>query len=118
MVKVFRDIWAGAEVGTEEARKPLTNATAETVRKMMDVAADADAPAVALQSVERQSAIAASAQAAGTTAAYTDKLDRILSAIKAGQYIMLDGDTLVGHTIARSNMAMAQLQTQAARNVR
>lgn len=118
MVKVFRDIWAGAEVGTEEARKPLTNATAETVRKMMDVAADAEAPAVALQSVERQSAIAASAQAAGTTAAYTDKLDRILSAIEAGQYIMLDGDALVGRTIARSNMAMAQLQTQAARNVR
>lgn len=118
MDKVFQDIWAGAEVGTDKAQQPLLDATAETVRKMMNVAADADAPAVALQSVERQSAIAASAQAAGTTAAYTDKLDRILSAIEAGQYIMLDGDALVGRTIARSNMAMAQLQTQAARNVR
>ena len=31
---------------------------------------------------------------------------------------MLDGDTLVGKTVDRSNVAMGRLQTQDARNVR
>ena len=118
MVKVFSDIWAGAEVGTDQARKPLADATAETVRKMMDVAADAGAPSMAIQTVERRTAATASTQAAAAATAYNDKLDKIINAIEAGKYIMLDGDTLVGKTVDRSNVAMGRLQTQDARNVR
>ena len=118
MIKVFSDIWAGAEVGTDQARKPLADATAETVRKMMDVAADAGAPSMAIQTAERRTAATASTQAAAAATAYNDKLDRILNAIEAGKYIMLDGDTLVGKTVDRSNVAMGRLQTQDARNVR
>lgn len=118
MVKVFNDIWAGAEVSTDQARKPLADATAETVRKMMDVAADAGAPSMTLQTVERRTATTASTQAAAAATAYNDKLDKIINAIEAGKYIMLDGDTLVGKTVDRSNVAMGRLQTQDARNVR
>ena len=125
MEGVFRDIWAGAEVGTEKAEKPILAHTQDLAEKLLNIDAAARMPALALQRITQQdqAARAAAYQAAfavpgtplGNLAA---KLDMILAAIERGQIIALDGDKIVGGTAERMNAELGLISAGNTRNVR
>lgn len=125
MEGVFRDIWAGAEVGTEKAEKPILSQTEDLARKLLDIDAAANMPALALQRITQQDQAArVAAYQAATTAPGTPlgdlsaKLDLILAAIERGQIITLDGDQIVGGTVDRVNARLGLISTENSRNVR
>lgn len=125
MEGVFRDIWAGAEVGTEKAEKPILSQTEDLARKLLDIDAAAKMPALALQRITQQDQAArVAAYQAATTAPGTPlgdlsaKLDLILAAIDRGQIIALDGDQIVGGTVDRVNARLGLISTANSRNVR
>ena len=125
MEGVFRDIWAGAEVGTEKAEKPILSQTEDLARKLLDIDAAAKMPALALQRITQQDQAArVAAYQAATTAPGTPlgdlsaKLDLILAAIDRGQIIALDGDQIVGGTVDRVNARLGLISTENTRNVR
>lgn len=125
MEGVFRDIWAGAEVGTEKSEKPILAHTQDLAEKLLNIDAAARMPALALQRITQQdqAARAAAYQAAfavpgiplGNLAA---KLDMILAAIERGQIIALDGDKIVGGTAERMNAELGLISAGNTRNVR
>lgn len=125
MEGVFRDIWAGAEVGTEKSEEPILAHTQDLAEKLLNIDAAAKMPALALQRITQQdqSARVAAYQAA-TTAPGTPlgdlsaKLDLILAAIDRGQIIALDGDQIVGGTVDRVNARLGLISTENSRNVR
>ena len=51
-------------------------------------------------------------------AGYSAKLDAILSAIQAGQVLLLDGNTMVGGTINEYNARLGGVKITSDRNVR
>lgn len=125
MEGVFRDIWAGAEVGTEKAEKPILSQTEDLARKLLNIDAAAKMPALALQRITQQDQAArVAAYQAATTAPGTPlgdlsaKLDLILAAIDRGQIIALDGDQIVGGTVDRVNARLGLISTANSRNVR
>lgn len=125
MEGVFRDIWAGAEVGTEKAEKPILAQTEALAEKLLNIDAAARMPALALQRITQQdqAARAAAYQAAfavpGTPLGdLSAKLDLILAAIERGQIIALDGDQIVGGTVDRVNARLGLISTENSRNVR
>lgn len=125
MEGVFRDIWAGAEVGTEKAEKPILAQTEALAEKLLNIDAAARMPALALQRITQQdqAARAAAYQAAfavpGTPLGdLSAKLDLILAAIDRGQIIALDGDQIVGGTVDRVNARLGLISTENSRNVR
>lgn len=125
MEGVFRDIWAGAEVGTEKAEKPILSQTEDLARKLLDIDAAANMPALALQRITQQDQAArVAAYQAATTAPGTPlgdlsaKLDLILAAIDRGQIIALDGDQIVGGTVDRVNARLGLISAENSRNVR
>lgn len=125
MEGVFRDIWAGAEVGTEKAEKPILAQTEALAEKLLNIDAAARMPALALQRITQQdqAARAAAYQAAfavpGTPLGdLSAKLDLILAAIERGQIITLDGDQIVGGTVDRVNARLGLISTENSRNVR
>lgn len=125
MEGVFRDIWAGAEVGTEKAEKPILSQTEDLARKLLDIDAAANMPALALQRITQQDQAArVAAYQAATTAPGTPlgdlsaKLDLILAAIDRGQIIALDGDKIVGGTVERMNAELGLISAGNTRNVR
>ena len=125
MEGVFRDIWAGAEVGTEKAEKPILAQTEALAEKLLNIDAAARMPALALQRITQQdqAARAAAYQAAfavpGTPLGdLSPKLDLILAAIDRGQIIALDGDQIVGGTVDRVNARLGLISTENSRNVR
>lgn len=125
MEGVFRDIWAGAEVGTEKSEKPILAHTQDLAEKLLNIDAAARMPALALQRITQQdqAARAAAYQAAfavpGTPLGdLSAKLDLILAAIERGQIITLDGDQIVGGTVDRVNARLGLISTENSRNVR
>lgn len=125
MEGVFRDIWAGAEVGTEKSEKPILAHTQDLAEKLLNIDAAARMPALALQRITQQdqAARAAAYQAAfavpGTPLGdLSAKLDLILAAIDRGQIIALDGDQIVGGTVDRVNSRLGLISTENSRNVR
>ena len=125
MESVFRDIWAGAEVGTEKSEKPILAHTQDLAEKLLNIDAAARMPALALQRITQQdqAARAAAYQAAfavpGTPLGdLSAKLDLILAAIDRGQIIALDGDQIVGGTVDRVNARLGLISTENSRNVR
>lgn len=125
MEGVFRDIWAGAEVGTEKSEKPILAHTQDLAEKLLNIDAAARMPALALQRITQQdqAARAAAYQAAfavpGTPLGdLSAKLDLILAAIDRGQIIALDGDQIVGGTVDRVNARLGLISTENSRNVR
>lgn len=125
MEGVFCDIWAGAEVGTEKAEKPILSQTEDLARKLLDIDAAANMPALALQRITQQDQAArVAAYQAATTAPGTPlgdlsaKLDLILAAIDRGQIIALDGDKIVGGTVERMNAELGLISAGNTRNVR
>lgn len=125
MEGVFRDIWAGAEVGTEKSEKPILAHTQDLAEKLLNIDAAARMPALALQRITQQdqAARAAAYQAAfavpGTPLGdLSAKLDLILAAIDRGQIIALDGDQIVGGTVDRVNARLDLISTENSRNVR
>lgn len=125
MEGVFRDIWAGAEVGTEKSEKPILAHTQDLAEKLLNIDAAARMPALALQRITQQdqAARAAAYQAAfavpGTPLGdLSAKLDLILVAIDRGQIIALDGDQIVGGTVDRVNARLGLISTENSRNVR
>lgn len=125
MEGVFRDIWAGAEVGTEKSEKPILAHIQDLAEKLLNIDAAARMPALALQRITQQdqAARAAAYQAAfavpGTPLGdLSAKLDLILAAIDRGQIIALDGDQIVGGTVDRVNARLGLISTENSRNVR
>lgn len=125
MEGVFRDIWAGAEVGTEKSEKPILAHTQDLAEKLLNIDAAARMPALALQRITQQdqAARAAAYQTAfsvpGTPLGdLSAKLDLILAAIVRGQIIALDGDQIVGGTVDRVNARLGLISTENSRNVR
>lgn len=125
MEGVFRDIWAGAEVGTEKSEKPILAHTQDLAEKLLNIDAAARMPALALQRITQQdqAARAAAYQAAfavpGTPLGdLSAKLDLILAAIDRGQIIALDGDKIVGGTAERMNAELGLISAGNTRNVR
>lgn len=125
MEGVFRDIWAGAEVGTEKSEKPILAHTQDLAEKLLNIDAAARMPALALQRITQQdqAARATAYQAAfavpGTPLGdLSAKLDLILAAIDRGQIIALDGDQIVGGTVDRVNARLGLISTENSRNVR
>lgn len=125
MEGVFRDIWAGAEVGTEKSEKPILAHTQDLAEKLLNIDAAARMPALALQRITQQdqAARAAAYQAAfavpGTPLGdLSAKLDMILAAIERGKIIALDGDQIVGGTVDRVNARLGLISTENSRNVR
>lgn len=125
MEGVFRDIWAGAEVGTEKSEKPILAHTQDLAEKLLNIDAAARMPALALQRITQQdqAARAAAYQAAfavpGTPLGdLSAKLDLILVAIDRGQIIALDGDKIVGGTAERMNAELGLISAGNTRNVR
>lgn len=125
MEGVFRDIWAGAEVGTEKSEKPILAHTQDLAEKILNIDAAAKMPALALQRITQQDQAArVAAYQAATTAPGTPlgdlsaKLDLILAAIDRGQIIALDGDQIVGGTVDRVNARLGLICTENTRNVR
>lgn len=125
MESVFRDIWAGAEVGTEKSEKPILAHTQDLAEKLLNIDAAARMPALALQRITQQdqAARAAAYQAAfavpGTPLGdLSAKLDLILAAIDRGQIIALDGDQIVGGTVDRVNARLGLISAENSRNVR
>ena len=125
MEGVFRDIWAGAEVGTEKSEKPILAHTQDLAEKILNIDAAAKMPALALQRITQQDqATRVAAYQAATTAPGTPlgdlsaKLDLILAAIDRGQIIALDGDQIVGGTVDRVNARLGLISTENSRNVR
>nr|DAQ28745.1 MAG TPA: minor tail protein [Caudoviricetes sp.] len=125
MEGVFRDIWAGAEVGTEKSEKPILAHTQDLAEKLLNIDAAARMPALALQRITQQDQAArvAAYQAAfavpGTPLGdLSAKLDLILAAIDRGQIIALDGDQIVGGTVDRVNARLGLISTENSRNVR
>lgn len=125
MEGVFRDIWAGAEVGTEKSEKPILAHTQDLAEKLLNIDAAARMPALALQRITQQdqAARAAAYQAAfavpGTPLGdLSAKLDLILAAIDRGQIIALDGDKIVGGTVERMNAELGLISAGNTRNVR
>lgn len=125
MEGVFRDIWAGAEVGTEKSEKPILAHTQDLAEKILNIDAAAKMPALALQRITQQDQAArVAAYQAATTAPGTPlgdlsaKLDLILAAIDRGQIIALDGDKIVGGTVERMNAELGLISAGNTRNVR
>lgn len=125
MEGVFRDIWAGAEVGTKKSEKPILAHTQDLAEKILNIDAAAKMPALALQRITQQDQAArVAAYQAATTAPGTPlgdlsaKLDLILAAIERGQIITLDGDQIVGGTVDRVNARLGLISTENSRNVR
>lgn len=125
MEGVFRDIWAGAEVGTEKSEKPILAHTQDLAEKILNIDAAAKMPALALQRITQQDQAArVAAYQAATTAPGTplgdlsSKLDLILAAIDRGQIIALDGDKIVGGTVERMNAELGLISAGNTRNVR
>lgn len=67
------------------------------------------------RSLQQQSYQRATASAAAADNGLMAKLDGILAAIKAGQILAIDGDLLVGGTVARFDRELGQRQLLAAR---
>lgn len=125
MEGVFRDIWAGAEVGTEKSEKPILAHTQDLAEKLLNIDAAARMPALALQRITQQDQAArVAAYQTATTAPGTPlgdlsaKLDLILAAIDRGQIIALDGDQIVGGTVDRVNARLGLISAENSRNVR
>ena len=118
MEKVFEDIWAGGVVGTEQSRKPLLASTSETIDKMMSICEEDARPAAQLHAVSNRAAASAAYQQSQVVAGYSAKLDAILSAIQAGQVLLLDGNTMVGGTINEYNARLGGVKITSDRNVR
>lgn len=118
MAKVFEDIWAGGVVGTEQSRKTLLASTSETIDKMMSICEEDARPAAQLHAVSNRAAASAAYQQSQVVAGYSAKLDAILSAIQAGQVLLLDGNTMVGGTINEYNARLGGVKITSDRNVR
>lgn len=125
MEGVFRDIWAGAEVGTEKSEKPILAHTQDLAEKLLNIDAAARMPALALQRITQQDQAARAAAYQATFAVpgtplgdLSAKLDLILAAIERGQIITLDGDQIVGGTVDRVNARLGLISTENSRNVR
>lgn len=126
MEGVFRDIWAGAEVGTEKAEKPILAQTEALAKKLLDIDAAANMPALALREITgrdqvyRRASAQSDAPASGGVPLgnLAAKLDMILAAIERGQIIALDGDKIVGGTAERMNAELGLISAGNTRNVR
>jgi len=126
MEGVFRDIWAGAEVGTEKAEKPILAQTEALAKKLLDIDAAANMPALALREITGRDQVYRRASAPSDAPAsggiplgnLAAKLDMILAAIERGQIIALDGDKIVGGTVERMNAELGLISAGNTRNVR
>lgn len=126
MEGVFRDIWAGAEVGTEKAEKPILAQTEALARKLLNIDAAANMPALALREITGRNQVYRRASAQSDAPASSGiplsnlaaKLDMILAAIERGQIIALDGDKIVGGTAERMNAELGLISAGNTRNVR
>lgn len=126
MEGVFSDIWAGAEVATEKAEKPILAQTEALAKKLLDIDAAANMPALALREITGRDQVYRRASAPSNAPAsggiplgnLAAKLDMILAAIERGQIIALDGDKIVGGTVERMNAELGLISAGNTRNVR
>lgn len=126
MEGVFSDIWAGAEVATEKAEKPILAQTEALAKKLLDIDAAANMPALALREITGRDQVYRRASAPSDAPAsggiplgnLAAKLDMILAAIERGQIIALDGDKIVGGTVERMNAELGLISAGNTRNVR
>lgn len=85
---------------------------------MMSICEEDARPAAQLHAVSNRAAASAAYQQSQVVAGYSAKLDAILSAIQAGQVLLLDGNTMVGGTINEYNARLGGVKITSDRNVR
>ena len=118
-IAIFEDIGEGAVVGTKNKTKDLKKAGADQTLALLDtyrsqeVTAQRTLRSVADQQIARQDVGQLTAATANSNV-----LGQILQAIRDGQVLIMDGDTVVGRTANKMDSRLGQLRALSARGAR
>lgn len=118
-IKIFEDIGEGAEIGVENKTPDVARAGREQAAALLDEYRTQEVHAQrALRNVAEQQAARTTAGQLTAATANSGMLDQILSAIREGQVLLLDGDTLVGGTANKMDSNLGQLRVLTERGAR
>ena len=117
MIDFGEDMGEGAEVGIENKTDDLLGTAKRQVQHLLRVYSDEGdkAPEAAARGVGATAQARALQQAQAANSLHGSKLDQILTAIKAGQVLTIDGKTLVGATADRTDTALGRKRELVAR---
>ena len=115
-MKIFEDIGDGAVIGTENKTKDVKKAATRQMAEVLDAygSPELNAQKVYRNIAEQQSARQLSGQQA-VASSYDSMLGQILTAIKEGKVLTIDGDALVGATADRMDSALGRRRALASR---
>ena len=117
-IAVFEDMGDGAEIGLKNTTPNITKAATRQVDAVVASYTDQEtAGQNALRGVAEQQAAKIQSQTTLVASANAGMLEQILTAIKEGQVLTIDGDTLVGATAQKMDNALGQRRTLNARGV-
>lgn len=103
------DVGEGAEIGIDNKTDDVARAARRQAAAMLDEYNSQEVTGQnALRSIAEQRASTVAANQLATATANSATLDKILAAIKAGQILTIDGNTLVGATAGRMDNALGQ----------
>lgn len=117
MIDFGEDMGEGAAIGMENKSDRIDDVARDQVDGILDTYSDAGGTTgqSVFNSIKSQDRAQSNQAQSALSAAYGDKLDRILAAIERGQILTLDGDAVVGGTASRMNNKLGQLRVLAER---
>ncbi len=120
MIDFGEDMGEGAEIGIEDSTKDILKTARKQVQGILSTYRDegeADAPRV-FRSINDRAVARNTETMQSFYSGNASKLDKILAVLKEGQFIVLDGDLVVGGTASRMDSKLGQLRVLAARGAR
>lgn len=118
-MKVGEGLGEGAEVGIEKKTPDIKRAASDQMSAILDSYRARESNAQqALRNVAEQQAARTTAGQMTAATANSGMLDQILSTLREGQVLLLDGDTLVGGTANKMDSNLGQLRVLTERGAR
>ncbi len=114
------DMGEGAEIGLDNSTDDILRTARNQVHRLIDTYNNEGKQAAprALQSVNERALSRSSAALQSAATGNASMLEKILAAIKAGQILTIDGNTLVGATVGRTDAALGQQRELVARGAK
>jgi hypothetical protein len=114
------DMGEGAEIGLDNSTDDILRTARNQVHRLIDAYNNEGTQSAprALQSINERALSRSSAAMQSAAASSAPMLEKILAAIKAGQVLAIDGNTLVGATVGRTDAALGQERELVARGAK
>lgn len=114
------DMGEGAEIGLDNSTDDILRTARNQVHRLIDTYSNEGEQAAprALQSINEQALSRSSATMQSVANSNASMLEKILAAIERGQILTIDGNTLVGATVGRTDAALGQQRELVARGAK